>query len=148
MAKPKQTNHTKYELLYYRSFWIRHISREHALSQLCCQTSLTSHFILHFLATFISPKQKIYLLIPSFACVFPCCAPHSTQSLPPPLCPKSSEGHPGAQEVAIMSANEPIDNLSTGWLVLQALTMCITENFLAQATSLLDLCPAMPSIFA
>lgn len=67
---------------------------------------------------------------------------------PDPPCPKSSEGHPGAQEVAVMSANEPIDSLSTGWLVLQALTMCFTEHFLAQATSLLDLCPAMPSIWA
>lgn len=66
----------------------------------------------------------------------------------PPPCLKSFEGHPGAQWVDVMSANEPIDNLSIGWLVLQALTMCSTETFLAQALSLLDLCPTMPSIWA
>lgn len=67
---------------------------------------------------------------------------------PPHLCPKSSEGHPGAQEVAVMRTNEPIDNLSTGWLVLQALTMCFIEHFLAQANSFLDLCRAMPPIWS
>lgn len=66
----------------------------------------------------------------------------------PPPCLKSFEGHPGAQWVDVMSANEPIDNLSIGWLVLQALTMCSTETFLAQALSLLDRCPTMPSIWA
>lgn len=66
----------------------------------------------------------------------------------PPPCLKSFEGHPGVQWVDVMSANEPIDNLSIGWLVLQALTMCSTETFLAQALSLLDLCPTMPSIWA
>lgn len=71
----------------------------------------------------------------------------SLPRLPPPS-PKSSEGHPGARRVAVMSANEPIDNLSTGWLVLQALTMCFTENFLARNHSLLDPRPAMPSAWA
>lgn len=66
----------------------------------------------------------------------------------PPPCLKSFEGHPGAQWVDVMSANEPIDNLTIGWLVLQALTMCSTETFLAQALSLLDLCPTLPSIWA
>lgn len=93
-------------------------------------------------------KHVVCLLLPSFCSVFPCFAPLPVHSLPPPPCPKSSEGHPGAQRVAVMSANEPIDNLSTGWLVLQALTMCFTEHFLARAPSLLDLRPAMPSIWA
>ncbi len=87
-------------------------------------------------------------VVPFLLFAFPCFAPHPNPQSTPTPCPKSSEGHPGAQEVAVMSANEPIDNLSTGWLVLQALTMCFTEHFLAQSTSLLDLCPAMPSIWA
>ena len=57
-------------------------------------------------------EHGICLLLPFFSLsVFPCFAP--PQSTPTP-CPKSSEGHPGAQEVAVMSANEPIDSLSTG----------------------------------
>lgn len=97
---------------------------------------------------FISSKTKTWFtfFLPSLLFfVFPCHAPLPTHT----HCPKSSEGHPGAQWVAVMSSNEPIDNLSTDWLVLQALTMCFTEHFLARAaSSLLDMSPAMPSIWA
>lgn len=89
----------------------------------------------------------LLLLFFSFFASLPLTPARSLPRLPPPS-PKSSEGHPGARRVAVMSANEPIDNLSTGWLVLQALTMCFTENFLARNHSLLDPRPAMPSAWA
>lgn len=59
-------------------------------------------------------KHGIHLLLFSlYSPVLPLTLPAVCPPTHPP-CPKSSEGHPGAQEVDVMSANEPIDSLSTG----------------------------------
>lgn len=131
--------------------WLQH--EQFSLTTFCAWHStvtswLLSFFLLvHWSSTSSPARQEpgLPFFYPLCYSVFPCCAPLPTHT----HCPKSSEGHPGAQWVAVMSSNEPIDNLSTDWLVLQALTMCFTEHFLAQAaSSLLDMSPAMPSMWA
>lgn len=65
---------------------------------------MTQKDALSFVALFLLPPLSL-LFLPF---VLPCL------SYSPPPCLKSFEGHPGAQWVDVMSANEPIDNLSIG----------------------------------